>query len=119
MSQPTVEAAAMSCAVGRATLFRWLRDETFCAELRRAGDDAIAATARRLADLSGLAVDTLKDVMSAEDATYAEKLRASGITLAQLLSLKELHDLGQRVALLEEVAQKNGNGNVKRQSQAT
>jgi hypothetical protein len=101
MTEPTIDAAAKTAGVHRATMFRWLNDATFCAELRRSADDAIAATVRRLTTLSASAVDVMRDAMG-NDMPIGVRLRAADTVLARLFSLRELHDLADRVTALEE-----------------
>lgn len=79
----------------------------FSDALRQATTQAVDATVRRLAQLSGQAVDVLQDAMSDQDATTGAKLRAADIALGRLLSMRELHDFEQRITQLE-AAQKAG-----------
>jgi len=103
----TVGEAARAADVNARTLHRWLADATFSDALRQATTQAVDATVRRLAQLSGQAVDVLQDAMSDQDATTGAKLRAADIALGRLLSMRELHDFEQRITQLE-AAQKAG-----------
>lgn len=101
MTTSTVEAAAKASGVHRSTLFRWLRNESFCDELRRTSDAAIAGTARRLATLSGKAADVLDDLL--ENAQKEEvKLRAADVVLSHMLHVHELSDIENRLRQLED-----------------
>jgi phage terminase small subunit len=105
MSSRNVAAAAQAAGVGLRTLHRWLDDPAFVAELQAAERQAIDGAIRQLADLSGLAVDTLRSAMNDAGAAHAVKIRAADIALARLIPLKELADLEQRIAALEAKGQ--------------
>jgi hypothetical protein len=100
MRESTIDAAAAAAGVHRSTLFRWLKDETFCIELRRASDDAISTTARRLATLSGKAADVLEDLLEGAEKEEV-KLRAADTVLSHMLKVFEVHDIERRLAALE------------------
>jgi D-alanyl-D-alanine dipeptidase len=105
MVQQTIAAAAASTGVSRATLHRWLADETFCDSLRRSEAEAWASSTRRLSHLSGLAVDVLRDAMEGKS-VGARQVRAAELTLMHGPRLRELIELEQRIAALEAVAPK-------------
>ena len=107
LTERTITDAASKAGVSRRTLTVWLADEQFCAELSKTPTQAMDSTVRRLASLSGQAVDVLQTAMADEDTTTGAKLRAADIALGRLLSLRELHDFEQRLAALE-AAQANG-----------
>lgn len=108
MSSRNVSAAAQAAGVGLRTLHRWLDDPSFVAELKSAESAAIDQAVRRLAELSGAAIETLAGAMQNTDATTGARVQAANVALSQLLRLRELHDLEQRIAALEEV-RKDGN----------
>lgn len=98
----TVARAAKVCRIGERTIFRWLNeDETFKAELQRAGDELIGATVRQLSDAAGLAVITLRTIITDRAAPSGSRVRASAVVLGSMLRVKEQLDLEQRIAALE------------------
>lgn len=105
MSAKDTRAAAKQAKVSERQIYRWLNDPAFVAELKAAESAAIDQAVRRLAELSGAAVDTLDSAMRDSTAPVGSKIRAADIALSQLMRLKELHDLGARIAALEAAAQ--------------
>lgn len=101
MSSRNVAAAAKSAGVGLRTLHRWLDSPAFVAELKAAESSAIDQAVRRLAELSGAAIDTLSSAMVDADATPGARVQAANVALSQLLRLKELADLEARITALE------------------
>lgn len=109
MTSPTLAAAARESKVSERQLYRWLDDPTFQMALRSAQDEALSATVRRLATLSAAVVNTLYSAMRDDTAPIGSKIRAADIALTQLMRLKELHDLEERIAALE----RGGHGNAR------
>ncbi len=101
LSERDVRAAAKAAGVSERSLWRWLKDRDFTNELNAAQGEAIDATIRRLAELSGQAVDTLRSAMTSKSTPIGSKIRAADIVLGRLLAMKELGDLEQRIAALE------------------
>ena len=106
MTSRNIAAAAPAAGVGLRTLHRWLDDRLFVAELKAAESAAIDQAVRRLADLSGTAISALAAAMTDTHATPGARVQAANVALSQLLRLRELHDLEQRIAALE--AQQEG-----------
>ena len=107
MTCRTAKAAAAAVGVSERQLLKWLTLPEFQAALREAQRIALDTTVRRLAELSGQAVDTLRDVMR-DEATPGVKVRAADVSLSQLMRLSELADLEARITALEAAAQKDG-----------
>ena len=107
MTARDAKAAAALCGVAYRTVCRWLTQPEFQAALREAQRIALDTTVRRLAELSGAAVDTLRDVMR-DEVTPGVKVRAADVSLSQLMRLSELADLEARITALEAAAQKDG-----------
>jgi hypothetical protein len=103
LTERTVTDAAKAAKVSRRTLTSWLADEQFCAVLSKATGEAIDATVRRLAALSGSATSVLADAMCTDEKTPV-RVRAADIVLSRLMSLREQFELEQRIAALEEKA---------------
>ena len=101
MTARNIAAAAQAAGVGLRTLHRWLDDRLFVAELKAAESAAIDQAVRRLADLSGTAISALAAAMTDTHATPGTRVQAANVALSQLLRLRELHDLEQRIAALE------------------
>ena len=92
--------AATAGDVSPKTVYAWLRQDAFKAELRAAEGEAMRSLARRLAGLGELAADALKDALD-PDQTMAIRLRAADLVTARGPVLLELVDLLSRVEALE------------------
>lgn len=75
-----VTQVARDVGVSRDTIYRWLKQPEFVAELRRLGDAALERTQRSLAALSEDAATTLADGML-KDQPIQARLRAAGMVL--------------------------------------
>ncbi len=109
LSEKDVLAAAKKARVGERTLRRWLdSDEVFQAQLKAAEAAAIDSAIRRLSNLTGQAVSTLRDVMSGKDCSAGARVRAADVALARLLDLRELAQLEARLGAIERALQIGG-----------
>lgn len=97
-----VAAAALEAGVNRSSLYRWMNDETFASELRRLEAEAVAALSRTLAGLGDAVAQTLRDAL-APDQKITIRLRASEMVIGNLLRLRELVDLEDRIKALEKM----------------
>lgn len=98
----TIRAAAEDCDLGEATLYRYLRDDTFKAELRKRQDAVVSSVTAALVGLAGEAVAALRDILESKSASDAVKVRAALGWLGQMRQSVELADLSERVSRLEE-----------------
>jgi hypothetical protein len=97
----TVEAAARQAGVGSATAQRRLKDRGFCRRLEQMRADLVQRAAGMLTGAAGEAVKTLVALMR-ETAPAAVRLGASRATLELAIKLREIDELGRRLAALEE-----------------
>ena len=102
LANRTVGEAAKAADVGERTLHRWLADATFRAALHEAESQAIAGAARRLVKLTESALDVVEAVLVDRDIHPATRLKAVDTVLANLLRLRDLASIEERLAKLEE-----------------
>ena len=99
-ASPTVHDAARSAGIGRATLYRWLRDEEFRRSIdtlrTEAGD--IAKAALQALMLRGIVV--LSDAM--DDPSPNIRLRAARTTLYAALKANDLKDIQRKIEALDD-----------------
>ena len=95
-----VSAAASAAGVARSSVYRWMREPAFVAELRSAEAMAVDSLSRSLAGLGHLAASALRDALT--DPKMSIRLRASEVIIGNLLKLRELVSLESRIAELEE-----------------
>ena len=102
LATTSVTAAAESCGLAERTLFGYLANEVFKAELRARQDAILSSVTSALVGLSGEAVQVLRAVMSDPLATHAVKVRAALGWLRNVRDAVTLADLSDRVAALEQ-----------------
>jgi hypothetical protein len=103
LAEKNILEAAKKAGVGERTLHRWLDgDSGFQAELKAAERSAIDAAIRRLADLTGEAVSTLREVMGDKTASAGSRVQAASVALARFGELKELSELEARITSIEQ-----------------
>lgn len=92
--------AATAAGVNRRTLYRWQKEPAFVAALREAEQDAVTGLSRALSGLGDSAAQALRDALSSHQ-KITVRLRASEIVIGNLLRIRELVDLEERIAALE------------------
>lgn len=97
----TVQDAAEACGLSPTTIYRYLQDLAFRAELSQHEGEAIDAATRRLLGLVDSAVETLRQVLQDKEAGYSHRLRAAQTVLDQLMKLRELRNIEERITKLE------------------
>ncbi len=92
--------AAKVAGVAERSLYRWLADPNFKAELNAAQADLMVTATRRLTHAMGLACDVVVDTMKNGD-TRSVKLRAAQTLIAALPALHEMVSVESRLSALE------------------
>lgn len=101
LEERTVTGAAKRAGVGAKTLFVWLTQPAFRAELSKAESAAIDDAVRALVRTSGAAIAVLEKTMTDAGATASTRVRAAQAILDNLLKLREHLTLDERVSRLE------------------
>lgn len=99
----TVRAAAAKAGLGERTIYRYLADSDFRAELHRRQDEALSAVTAALAGGMGSAVQALAGVLDDPECPQAVKVRAALGWLREGRAMVETDNLVDRVATLEKV----------------
>jgi hypothetical protein len=99
----TVEAAAAKAGVGVATVYRRQKDPEFCKLLNKTRADLLERTMGMLTGAAGEAVKTLLALM--REAPAAVRLGAVRAALEFGIRVREVQDLAQRIAAIEEQLQ--------------
>ena len=108
LTTPSMSAAARQCGLARRTLFRYLSDETFKAELRKRQDEAVTAVTAALSGLTGEAIEALHDLLANPETSASVKARVALGWLSERRKALELDELTRRVMVLEERTKGNG-----------
>jgi hypothetical protein len=102
LSEKDIRSAAAKVSVNERTIYRWMADPDFQAELLKAEGDMIDAATRHLVQLQQPAIETIKTILNCEDVSPNTRLRAAQTILDYLIKLRELRNLENRLATLEE-----------------
>jgi hypothetical protein len=102
LSSPSVEEAARASGISDATLWRWLADPVFDRRYRELRRGAVKVATARLQELSGLAAQTLAEIMASAAATPASRVAAARTVLEMSLRSVELEEIESRLAALEK-----------------
>jgi hypothetical protein len=99
LTEPTVEAAAKTADVSDVTIWRWMKQPDFRAELRDARRAVVEGAIGRLQQAATEAVDTLRKNLSC--GTPSVEVRAATAILDQAVKAVELFDLAERIEHFE------------------
>ncbi len=108
LSARTLGDAAREAQVTHRQLSRWLELPEFKAALSAAQQECLDIAIRRLSELSGVALDTLKSVMVSKRTSSPARVRAALGVLDYLLKYKELDEFEERLKALEARLLKGG-----------
>ncbi len=106
LAKPNYTEACKAGRVSRDTLYEWLKDPTFKAELERQRTELVAQGFALLSQSVAKAVETLVGLLDAED-DRLKRLAAKDI-LDQHARYRELDDLTQRIEAIEERLETRG-----------
>jgi transposase-like protein len=98
----SVERAAEAAGINPSTLWRWLKQPAFEAEVRQARHRAFGQSTARLQQGMEGATVVLFRVMSDSNAKDGARVQAAKCVLAEARKSVELDDLQQRVAAVEK-----------------
>ena len=87
----SVQAAARSVQIGRTTLYRWLKDETFLTAYQEARRQTMAWVPGRLQRLVGKAVHTLEHILDDPEAPAPARVSAARTVLEFTSPGREIH----------------------------
>jgi uncharacterized protein (UPF0147 family) len=104
MTASTIPEAAKLARVGERTLYTWLKNAAFQAELKHWQADYMQGAARRLVVEVDKAITIIKNIMMDDQVPPAVRLRAAESIVANALKLGELVDLAERVTELEAIS---------------
>jgi hypothetical protein len=102
LTEKDVLSAAKAAGIGERTMHRHLQDPAFQKGLRAAEASALDAAVPRLSGAATTAVSVILALMLTRDISASVRLRAATTILEQLVKLRELNELEERVSRLEE-----------------
>jgi len=104
MRSRTCAEAARAAGVSRVTIYQWLKDDLFNAELDKQKNELIKRSSQKLAGALEQAVDVLIDLLKAKDPTV--RRLSAGNLIDFCLKFSDLTDLEKRIAVLEAAIDK-------------
>lgn len=111
LASTTVEGAARAARVSRTQLYAWLAEPAFKAELVRRRAEVFASALDRLKTLSGLAVETLNDLLNAKNDART-RLGAVRVALDGAFTAHDSQEFEARLSALERRAANKQEGSI-------
>lgn len=99
LTDRTVEGACRQAKVAVTTYWRWMKDDRFLAEYRRARRDILEGTIARLQSITVNAIDTLERNLNCENPSV--ETRTASVILEQAIKGLEILDIENRIENLE------------------
>ena len=106
----TIDRAAKRANVSEASIYRWMKQESFQPALRAARRDILAHTTTRLQQMSVRALDTLENVMDDQKASSASRVSASRLAMEMMYRGAAIDDIIERLKTVEgkHLSHRNG-----------
>lgn len=101
LSFPTITEAARASGISERTLYRWLKEAQFRKELTNQEAERINTAARQLVGLAESALRTINLLLSDFEVSPSVRLRTAEVVLANMIRIRELTNLEERIAKLE------------------
>lgn len=99
---PTVADAAEAAELGERTVYRYLSDPAFKAELRKRQAEILSQTVAAMVGGRQTALDVLRDALTSETTSWTERIRAANYWLSHTQDAIELDALIERIEALEQ-----------------
>lgn len=101
INSASIEEASCKAKVSRSTLYKWLKDETFKAELKRQRDEVVNDALDRL---KGAIAKAVEELIKLTDAQREEVRRlACNDIITHTLKTLEIEDIEQRLEKVERI----------------
>jgi hypothetical protein len=107
LANPNLTAAAEALGIGRSTLWRIMRNPAFQGQYREARRQVVGQSIAQLQQSTGLAVQTLRDVIANGEAPIWGRIVAARIVLELAIKAVEVEDFDARLTALEEAQKRD------------
>jgi hypothetical protein len=104
----TAEGACRRANIAVTTYWRWMKDEQFVAEYRRARRGILENAVTRLQGLTTSAIDTLERNLNCENPSV--EMRTASVVLEQAIKGLETLDVENRIEMLEALVKTREEG---------
>ena len=103
LNASTIAEAAKQAAIGETTIWRWLQNDEFQEQYRQARRKALDVAISRIQQITGEAVEVLRQVASDADSPASSRVSAAKAILELALKARETEELEERVKRLESL----------------
>ncbi len=103
LNAPTIAEAAKQAAIGETTIWRWLQNGEFQEQYRQARRKALDLAISRIQQITGEAVEVLRQVASDADSPASSRVSSAKAILELALKARETEELEERVKRLESL----------------
>ena len=100
----TIQEAATQTGVDQSTIWRWMKDQAFQEALQEAKHRMVTHAIIQLQQVTGAAVDTLRDIIADNDAPPNSRVSASKTVLDFAVKALKMEDIEARIKMLEDRA---------------
>lgn len=107
LEEQSIDAAAKTARITRATAYKYLDDDEFRKELQAARRTIIDGISNRLRKLGTKAIETLKDNLTDAEATPATKNSTAKIILEFIYRSHELENVTERLDEMERLLEES------------
>jgi len=101
LQAPNLTEAAKLAGVSEVTVWRYLKDPSFAEKYHNARKTVLDSAIKRLQAASGEAVETLRLIMSKENANPGARVSAAKVVLEQAIKTGEIAEVLRRIESLE------------------
>ena len=97
----SIRGAAKAAGISEPTARRWVKRQEILDALKELEADTLAELSRRLLTLADAASAVLAQTLTEKGVKDADRLRAVDLTWSNLFRFRELHDIEERLQILE------------------
>ncbi len=106
LTSDTMEKASEQAGVSRGTLYRWLKEDLFKNELKKARQQLVEQSGLKLQRAMGQAIKTLLEICKDKDATAGARVSAARSILENAFKVADSEELEEKVRRLEEMVKR-------------
>ena len=110
LSAPSLREAAKKAGIAEATLYRWLKDDSFKNDYKAAKRELLNHAISRLQQSSGKAVNVLVNIAEDKNCPASARVSAAKTILETSLKAAEIEVLEERIEKLEKVIEGRAHG---------
>jgi hypothetical protein len=102
ISEPTIAAAAKKCGVSQQSIYKYMKDPAFKAELNKRQQEILKESNRKMMQATSLAADKLISVLNDPDASNSDIIRTGELVFKVSQNAMDSELIVQKLEELEE-----------------